>query len=395
MGVMTAHLILTVDYEIFGNGQGCLKHCVVEPTARLLRLADDFRAPVTLFAEAAELMAIEREMGRCAVREVRDQLKNAVPGGHDVQLHLHPQWQAATRQTDGTWNLDLDRWRIGDLPEEEIENLISTGKGWLDDVAFSNVPGRHCVAFRAGNWCIQPSDAVVRSLQRHGFHVESTVVPGMRRAGQEEWSDFRLAPDLPFWRVDGDVCETRASGLWEVPIASGRIGRLSQIAAEVQARSTENSRFAPSCHGSYSLKGGPLTRVAVRLRKLHDLGLAKLDFSTMPAQTLVNITKDWTRRFSNCDQPVPIVAIAHTKNWTDRSTSHLTAYLAWARDAGIRFSTYSEWLECLKTEVLSNTTTSHAEGTRPAIGESPLGADTGFASRSSNDALELIGRASH
>ncbi len=67
---MNAHLILTVDYEVFGNGQGCLKHCVVEPASRLLRVADQFDAPVTLFAEAAELMAMEREMGRGAVRDV-------------------------------------------------------------------------------------------------------------------------------------------------------------------------------------------------------------------------------------------------------------------------------------------------------------------------------------
>jgi hypothetical protein len=358
---MNSHLILTVDYEVFGNGQGCLKHCVVEPTSRLLRVADQFDAPVTLFAEAAELIAMEREMGRGAVRDVREQLGGAVLGGHDVQLHLHPQWQGAKQRHDGGWDVDFDRWRIGDLPEHETESLISAGKGWLDDVAFANTAGRSCMAFRAGNWCIQPSEVVIRSLRRQGFRVESTVVPGMRRSSQGEWSDFRSAPDLPFWRVDGDVCEASLSGLWEVPIASGRVARLKQLFAELQARKTQNSRFAPNCHGSYSIRsGGPLNRVGVNLRKLIDLGLAKLDFSTMPAQILVTITEDWMRRFNDPLWPTPIVAIAHTKNWTDRSTGHLTDFLTWARSAGIRFSTYSEWLALLKTEATSNTT-----GSRP------------------------------
>jgi len=357
---MPFHLILTVDYEIFGNGQGCLKHCVVEPASRLLRLADRFDAPVTLFAEAAELMAREREMGRSAVRDVREQLEGAVLAGHDVQLHLHPQWQGAKRREDVGWQLDLDRWRIGDLPEDETEGLITTGKAWLDDVAFAKAPGRTCIAFRAGNWCIQPSEAVVRSLRRHGFRIESTVVPGMRRSGEGEWSDFRSAPDLPFWRVDGDVCEVSSSGLWEVPIASGRVARLNRLTAEFQARNTTNSGFAPNCQGSYQIRSmGPLNRVATNFRKLLDLGLAKLDFSTMPAQVLVHVTKDWMRRFSHAHRPTPIVAIAHTKNWTDRSISHLTDYLTWARDAGIQFSTYREWLAQLKTETPLKTESSN------------------------------------
>ncbi len=95
---------------------------------------------------------------------------------------------------------------------------------------------------------------------------------------------------------------------------------------------------------------GPLNRVAANVRKLLDLGIAKLDFSTMPAQTLVAITEDWMRRFNDPHRPTPIVAIAHTKNWTDRSMSHLTDYLTWARDAGIQFSTYSQWLDLLGTD---------------------------------------------
>jgi hypothetical protein len=345
---MNPHLILTVDYEVFGNGGGCLNRCVVAPSSRILEVGDTFNAPVTLFAEAVELMAMERVLGSGAVRDVRRQLAVAVQGGHDVQLHLHPQWQGATRRPEGSWELDLDRWRIGDLSEEEIDHLIATSRAWLDDVAFGNVPGRRCQAFRAGNWCIQPSDAVIRSLIRQGFSVESSVVPGMRRAGAGEWSDFRSAPALPFWRVDGDVCVASPSGLWEVPIVSSKVARLQQLNAELQARNTENSRFAPGCHGSYAVRsGGRFNRVAINFQKLLDLGLAKLDFSTMPARTLVTITQDWIRRFNQPHRPTPIVAIAHTKNWTDRSVTHVTEYLAWARDAGVQFSTYSTWLAAL------------------------------------------------
>jgi len=348
---MAPHLILTVDYEVFGNGQGCVKACVTEPAARMMRLADRFGAPVTLFAEAAEFMAMERELGASAVRDVRAQLAGAVRAGHDVQLHLHPQWHGATRRSDGTWDLALELWRIGDLSEDNAEELIAAGKGWLDDVAFSSRPGAGCIAFRAGNWCIQPSAAVVRSLRRLGFLVESTVVPGMKRSGDGEWSDFRSVPNLPFWRVEDDVCEASATGLWEVPIASAKLARHEQLLAELQARSTRNSRFAPDCQGAYlSDSKGPLERMAGNVRKLLDLNFAKLDFSTMPLQSLIDITGDWTRRFAHAQPPTPVVAIAHTKTWTNRSMETFEAYLQWARDAGVRFSTYSEWLKSLEPD---------------------------------------------
>jgi hypothetical protein len=344
---MGAHLILTVDYEIFGNGQGCLQHCVVQPATQLLRVAEKFQAPVTLFAEAAELMAMEEQIGPGAVHDVRRQLAESVRGGHDVQLHLHPQWQGARRRPDGEWTLDFARWRMGDLPAQETADLIEKGKAWLDAVAFANVSGRSCMAFRAGSWCIQPSYSVVSSLLKNGFAVESTVVPGMRRTSRGQWSDFRSAPELPFWRVDRDVCVPSSAGLWEVPIASAPLGRMRHLSAELQARRTANSRFAPDCEGSYiPASGSTLDRISGNINRLIDLGLVKLDLSTMPATTLIAVTRSWIERVGRCDC-TPVVAIAHTKNWTDRSSVHLADYLAWARGSGLRLSTYAGWIESL------------------------------------------------
>ena len=109
-----------------------------------------------------------------------------------------------------------------------------------------------------------------------------------------------------------------------------------------------------TARGPIRLASGGLHRVAANFRKLLDLGLGKLDFSTMPSATLIAITEDWMRRFSEPHRPTPIVAIAHTKNWTDRSSSHLAAYLTWARAAEIRFSTYPQWLDALGTNVRSD-----------------------------------------
>ncbi|RMD65220.1 hypothetical protein D6833_03270, partial [Candidatus Parcubacteria bacterium] len=47
---------------------------------------------------------------------------------------------------------------------------------------------------------------------------------------------------------------------------------------------------------------------------------------------------------------IPLVAIAHTKNFTPASERALSGYLEWARSEGIAFSTFGNWLAGLAHE---------------------------------------------
>jgi len=47
-------LLLTLDYEIYGNGGGDLTLHVIEPTNRLMEICKEFNARITVFADAAE-----------------------------------------------------------------------------------------------------------------------------------------------------------------------------------------------------------------------------------------------------------------------------------------------------------------------------------------------------
>ena len=49
-------VIHTLDYEIHGNGDGCSHALMVEPTARLLDLFDQFGAKLTIMADVAEIL---------------------------------------------------------------------------------------------------------------------------------------------------------------------------------------------------------------------------------------------------------------------------------------------------------------------------------------------------
>ena len=115
-------LILSLDYEIFGNGAGDVMRDVVGPTRRLLDICDRHGAKMTIMFEVGEYWAFEQCAGRlqevlayCPAQEMREQALDAIQRGHDVQLHLHPQWIGA-RYEAGVWQLRNEYWRLADLP---------------------------------------------------------------------------------------------------------------------------------------------------------------------------------------------------------------------------------------------------------------------------------------
>lgn len=338
-----AHLILTVDYELFGNGTGCVDHCMLGPAERMMRIAERYSAPVTFFTEVLELMAMER--GQDAQAEaVKIQLRDVLRRGHDAQLHLHPQWDGAKLGSDEDWALNMKLWRIGDLPYDDIYRILSEAKSWLLHVAQPIKSDYQCLAFRAGGWCIQPSKHVLKALRNLEFDIESTVAPGFRNANKGEWSDFRVVPDMPFWKVDQDVCRAVDDGLWELPIVTGNIGPVAHLNSLLQSRRSAESGLAPGCEGSYQGPEGRIQALRGKISKLLRLGHVMLDFSSMPAAVLIQLTQQWMKRFQSASCPVPLVAISHTKNFTPRSEAALDEYLDWVKGEGIDFSTFGQWI---------------------------------------------------
>ncbi len=334
-------MILTVDYEVFGNGTGCINPCVLEPAERISQIAKRYSAPITFFVEALEFQAMETHL---ACDRVREQLAAFLEDRHDIQLHIHPQWSSAVR-IEERWRLDMERWRIGDLPYDEVFAMLAEGKSWLEELAAQADRNYRCIAFRAGGWCIQPSGFVVTALLDLGFAIESTVAPGFRNARPGEWCDFRRTPAASHWKTRGDVCNSESGGIIEVPIVTGTIDPLRHLKAVQRARS-QNGGFAPGCKGSYLGADGFIGRVKGKASRLAGLGRVMLDLSTMPADVLIEITGQWLEKHSqDAIAPLPLVAIAHTKNFTRSSESAMAEYLAWAKTAGVKFSTYGGWLE--------------------------------------------------
>lgn len=348
-------LLLTLDYELFGNGSGSVESCVVEPTRRFLEVAERHGAGVTLFVEALEFLAMQRARRRGAEAPARDarrvgrQLRAAVERGHDVQLHLHPQW-ADAHYAEGRWWVRPDRWRLGDLAVETVRDLVSRGRDYLVETVGTACTGYRPTAFRAGGWCVQPSGHVVRALVAEGFCVDSSVAPGLRRAERGEWYDFRAAPtDLAAWAVDRDVCRAESAGgrLLELPIATARVDPILDLREGLAVRLRAEGRLPCGCTGSF---GGAAVRGRRRERLLGDLvrlasaGRVMLDVCRLPASALLSVVRTWCRRKGTRHGSVPVVAIGHCKTFGSRASDELDKFLRCAADElSARFGTFETW----------------------------------------------------
>ena len=338
-----SHLILTVDYELNGDGSGDVDALVIQPMARLLNVAEHYGVPVTVFVDVSEFAAMETYSDlEPAISRVADQLRECLDRGHDVQLHLHPQW-TGHRRVEGTFEVNLNRRRIGDLGFVEAQAEIQQGLAWLKKTLG---PSWSPLAFRAGGWGIQGNGAVLRALREHGLWIESSVVPGLAQLGTPDWFDFRNTPtDRTWWRFSTDTCVHMPQGpLVQVPIASARIGQprnLLTVARGRVRRALTPSRPSPTPSSTqpWRTRAESLRSTAWLLRQSHT---AKLDYCLYPADILCDIQAKWLQQSG--PKPHPVVAIGHTKAWSSHTEVACHEWLAQSLRDGLVPGTYQSWL---------------------------------------------------
>lgn len=230
---MKRKVIISVDYEIFGNGTGDVRQHIVEPTERMARICERHQAPLTVFFEMEEYLAFERHAlelrrawGYDGASLIREQTKDLARRGHDFQLHLHPEWQGVVYR-DG-WPLDERHGTVDSLFETVEETVHYMGQR---QKALSELSGRPVRCYRAGAFSAQPGRKLIRALSENGFILDSSVVHGLVRNEEFVGYDYRNTPKgKSMWRVRDDVATESATGpLWELTIGSIPGRRINQL----------------------------------------------------------------------------------------------------------------------------------------------------------------------
>jgi hypothetical protein len=349
------NVLLTLDYEIHGNGQGSPRELMVEPTARMLDQFDRHAAKLTVMADIGEILRFRRhaeETGRddFASGAIEDQLRDAVRRGHDVQLHVHPAYFNA-EPGEGGWRLDYGEYDLAGLGFDRIDDILREGKAYLEGLLGPVDESYACVASRSANWSMQPSPDLVRALVGNGIRIDTSVFKYGRRNGLVHF-DYRHAPsELVPWRVDpADVCRSHPDGeLLEFPIYAEhrRVHRF--LSASRLHRALESRRHPVPATANGNGNGSAAGR-AERARR----GIAlfagrhawKLDFNQCSGRQLIAGLERAAGRYDEPDRTLPVVLIGHSKLFTRRNERLLEPFLRHvaSRPDRYRFATFRESL---------------------------------------------------
>ncbi len=316
------NVLYSADYELF-LGESFLpeREVLVEPAAALLDTCDAIGIPVTLFCDVACLWRYREEGDDDFPAAAEAQLRDALRRGHDVQAHLHPHWLSARRE-GRRWIAPPETFLVGSLTQDQVATLLARTSSYLASLLRPVDPEYACVAFRAGNYGLQPNDReVLAALRETGYAVDSSVVPELVLRNGINAVDFRDWPER-----SGPI-----DGILEIPIPSARLGLVEVV------RNRLSRPPLPAPRGATIQETGGGVRTSL-LRKLFRR-LAWLELGPDP-RPLIAITRRYLERVGT---DVSFAFSCHPKTVGERELEVLRAYHEWlASSYEVRAVTFRE-----------------------------------------------------
>ena len=129
----TIHLALVDDWELRGNGSGDVRELQFQPMRRLVSIYNRIGIRGSFNAEVMQQLTFRKHPQFNTLADEWDQIvTETFRQGHDIQLHVHPQWHNAEYK-DGEWNLSSD-WSILNYPPEAARRMLADAKTYLEQL---------------------------------------------------------------------------------------------------------------------------------------------------------------------------------------------------------------------------------------------------------------------
>lgn len=311
---------LTLDYELFmGEEVGTVDNCLIKPTEKLINILDKYNAKATFFVDAAYLYRLSQlkdgnDLLCSDFEKVKQQLIWLVTNGHDVQLHIHPQWYNATYQ-DGKWMLTTTYYKLSDLDENEAYSLFFKSKDLLESIINKPV-----IAFRAGGYSIQTFQNINKLFKESGIRIDSSALPMKKsQEGPQAYDYTAIVPGVTYTFND-NIEKKEINGFFtELPITTCRQGFFQALKGSIVYHLTPSEKLKKYGDGKPvkvigHKKKNLLARIIAGSRQWHS---ATIDSGG--AHNLLNI-------FRMSSEENVFVIIGHPKNLSDASLRNIDVF---------------------------------------------------------------------
>jgi hypothetical protein len=206
----TIYLALTHDWELRGDGSGDIEQIQFAPMRRLRKIYAKFGVRTTVLPDLAQQLRYRALQD--SFPELKppadhwdEEVRTAFREGHDIQLHIHPQWSTG-EFADGQWNLNGD-WSILNYESETSRTILAGGKDYLERLLQTVDASYRCLAFRAGALAAAPSTHLFKSLVDLGIQLDVSIAAGVFVENHNVRLDYRNCEEtfVPFYPVMDDA----------------------------------------------------------------------------------------------------------------------------------------------------------------------------------------------
>lgn len=308
---------------MFGDGSGDVRKFVIEPTERLLNILNTRQITMTVFFELEEFLVfrkyaneLKNHLGYDPVLLIEEQLKRMVHTGHEIGLHLHPQWIGGGFDGKG-FKLSQENQCLFDVykSEKQMRSYLSNRVNILRTLVRKCAPSYEVICFRAGGLALRPEKVTLNVLQSLGVKADSSVVAGLYRIGKGTNIDYRDAPyNKGFWNVSDNVCKLDSNGkIIEFPIYSKMKPAYRKLSINRIKRKFFSGLPVTARSQGFSEMALPKTPCAL-INHLFKKAPLKFDYCHMTSQEMLSFLYDAHRE--NRDGTIyPLTIMGHTKEF--------------------------------------------------------------------------------
>ncbi len=320
-------IIFTVDYEIHGAGVGSFVDFCYRPTQRMLEIANKYGAKITLMAEMEHYFAMLDHPAEFEkdILMFEKQTKYAIKEGHDVQLHLHPQWENADLK-DGKWVFPYTKKEISLLCDDYdyAYSRINKAKAWMEDNYKALDPSYECIGYRAGYFQMQPSANIAKALLENGVICDTSVIKGNKRNNWVGDLDYTSAPSHYFpyrCSMENVSIEDKHSPFMEFPVFSKKHNKVkSYIERTLLGKQNITSATIQKIQRSklsglkfYSENSSTKDRIISRMKRTSLYSWQPIDFCISEPDLIIKEVRKIARKDKRTD--IPFLFIGHSKDF--------------------------------------------------------------------------------